>query len=232
MKRKSYLLVMLLLSMGIVGCGKGSNTSIKNVDTEVSTVDDTQETDKDVGKKEQEVSKKEQKGCGIAVYPTSSEVTEVTMGLTEGVCTVKVPTDYVLAGCYWDAESNDECIVPGLNSARSTVADSIESGALSSETLLSSFSMSSLDNDTMITVSIHTIDLMSFYYYPEAKKLGTEANPAMYYYVELTNGDTPTLAVKLRDGLFLQIVCEGSLEDSLGSDKLAEELYNLVTVLE
>lgn len=44
------------------------------------------------------------------VYPNAT-------GLTEDICTFKVPLNYVLAGGYYD-ENNEEHTIQGLNSAR------------------------------------------------------------------------------------------------------------------
>lgn len=50
------------------------------------------------------------------VYPNATGLTEVAMGVTEDICTFKVPLNYVLAGGYYD-ENNEEHTIQGLNSA-------------------------------------------------------------------------------------------------------------------
>lgn len=48
------------------------------------------------------------------VYPNATGLTEVAMGVTEDICTFKVPLNYVLAGGYYD-ENNEEHTIQGLS---------------------------------------------------------------------------------------------------------------------
>ena len=86
------------------------------------------------------------------VYPNATGLTEVAMGVTEDICTFKVPLNYVLAGGYYD-ENNEEHTIQGLNSATTTVEEALAAGSFSTGNHLAFFTMSSLDADqTMITM--------------------------------------------------------------------------------
>lgn len=85
------------------------------------------------------------------VYPNATGLTEVAMGVTEDICTFKVPLNYVLAGGYYD-ENNEEHTIQGLNSATTTVEEALAAGSFSTGNHLAFFTMTSLDADqTMIT---------------------------------------------------------------------------------
>lgn len=62
------------------------------------------------------------------VYPNATGLTEVAMGVTEDICTFKVPLNYVLAGGYYD-ENNEEHTIQGLNSATTTVEEVLAAGS-------------------------------------------------------------------------------------------------------
>lgn len=64
------------------------------------------------------------------VYPNATGLTEVAMGVTEDICTFKVPLNYVLAGGYYD-ENNEEHTIQGLNSATTTVEEALAAGSFS-----------------------------------------------------------------------------------------------------
>lgn len=95
------------------------------------------------------------------VYPNATGLTEVAMGVTEDICTFKVPLNYVLAGDYYD-ENNEEHTIQGLNSATTTVEEALAAGSFSTGNHLAFFTMTSLDADqTMITTGMYTPDIMS-----------------------------------------------------------------------
>lgn len=88
------------------------------------------------------------------VYPNATGLTEVAMGVTEDICTFKVPLNYVLAGGYYD-ENNEEHTIQGLNSATTTVEEALAAGSFSTGNHLAFFTMTSLDADqTMITTGM------------------------------------------------------------------------------
>lgn len=88
------------------------------------------------------------------VYPNATGLTEVAMGVTEDICTFKVPLNYVLAGGYYD-ENNEEHTIQGLNSATTTVEEALAAGSFSTGNHLAFFTMTSLDADqTMITTAL------------------------------------------------------------------------------
>lgn len=68
------------------------------------------------------------------------------MGISEDMCTFKVPLNYVLAGGSY-GEDGKEKTIAGLNSATTTVEDALAAGSFSTGEHLAFFTMTSLDDD-------------------------------------------------------------------------------------
>lgn len=213
------LLLALGLALSMTACG---NKESETVTPDNSTTPEATGTE--------ETTSRDDTG----VYPNATGLTEVAMGVTEDICTFKVPLNYVLAGGYYD-ENNEEHTIQGLNSATTTVEEALAAGSFSTGNHLAFFTMTSLDADqTMITTGMYTPDIMSWddfkAYYTDAKEIGDESVPGLLYHVEAISGQCVAVAVKVSDDVTLQIVYEGSLEGEIGEDELGQRLYELVTV--
>lgn len=236
MKRKIYLAVMAATAIGMAGCGKKTdNTSAETTPEPVQKVILKEETTPEPEKPTQQTQTEETtKGDDTGVYPSATGLIEVNMGVTEDICTFKVPVNYVLAGGYYD-ENSEEQPIEGLNSSTTTVEEAMAAGSFSTGNHLAAFTMTSLDADeTMITATMYTPTIMSWddfkSYYTEAKEIGDASTPGLVYHVEAISGRSLAVAIKVTDEVALQIVYEGSLESEVGEDELAQRLYNLVTV--
>lgn len=176
---------------------------------------------------------KEQSAKNGGVFSNGTELTEIDMGVTENICSVTIPLDYVLVGGYYDEDGNEHAI-DGLNSA-TTVREAMEAGDFPTKERIAAFTATSVDGDTtMITATMYLPGVMSWAdfkaTYPEAGEIGTADVPALYYHVEAFSGKSLAVAVRVTDMITLSIVYEGALEKQLGAAALAQELYNLVTV--
>ena len=236
MKRKIYLAVMAAVAISMAGCGKKTGDVAPEITPEPSQeVTVTVESTPEPAESTQETPVEEVSGVDdTGVYPSATGLVEVNMGVTEDICTFRIPTNYVLAGNYYD-ENGDAQPIEGLHSATTTVEEAMAEGRFSTGKHLADFTMTSLDADeTMITASMYTPDIMSWddfkSYYPEAKEIGDTGVPALVYHVEAISGQSLAVAMKVTDDVTLQIVYEGSLESEVGEDELAQRLYNLVTV--
>ena len=207
------LLLALGLALSMTACGNKESETVTPDNSTTPEAVETQPTQEATGT--EETTSRDDTG----VYPNATGLTEVAMGVTEDICTFKVPLNYVLAGGYYD-ENNEEHTIQGLNSAGNHLAF---------------FTMTSLDADqTMITTGMYTPDIMSWddfkAYYTDAKEIGDESVPGLLYHVEAISGQCVAVAVKVSDDVTLQIVYEGSLEGEIGEDELGQRLYELVTV--
>ena len=235
MKKQIYLAVMAAVAICMVGCGKKTdNISAEITPEPVQEVILEEETTPEPEKSTQQTKTEETtSGDDTGVYPSATGLIEVNMGVTEDICTFKVPVNYVLSGGYYD-ENSEEYIIQGLNSATTTVEEAMTAGSFSTENL-AFFTMTSLDADeTMITAAMYTPTIMSWddfkSYYTEAKEIRDASAPGLVYHVEAISGQSLAVAIKVTDDVTLQIVYKGSLESEVGEDELAQRLYNLVTV--
>ena len=87
-------------------------------------------------------------GDTTGVYPNATGITEIAMGVTEDICTFKVPLNYVLLGLYYD-ENNEEQSIQGLDSTMTTMEEAMSEGGFSTGKHLACFSMASLEADGM-----------------------------------------------------------------------------------
>lgn len=222
------LLLALGLALSMTACGNKESETVTPDNSTTPEAVETQPTQEATGT--EETTSRDDTG----VYPNATGLTEVAMGVTEDICTFKVPLNYVLAGGYYD-ENNEEHTIQDLNSATTTVEEALAAGSFSTGNHLAFFTMTSLDADqTMITTGMYTPDIMSWddfkAYYTDAKEIGDESVPGLLYHVEAISGQCVAVAVKVSDDVTLQIVYEGSLEGEIGEDELGQRLYELVTV--
>lgn len=225
---KAALLLALGLALSMTACGNKESETVTPDNSTTPEAVEPQPTQEATGT--EETTSRDDTG----VYPNATGLTEVAMGVTEDICTFKVPLNYVLAGGYYD-ENNEEHTIQGLNSATTTVEEALAAGSFSTGNHLAFFTMTSLDADqTMITTGMYTPDIMSWddfkAYYTDAKEIGDESVPGLLYHVEAISGQCVAVAVKVSDDVTLQIVYEGSLEGEIGEDELGQRLYELVTV--
>lgn len=236
MKRKIILTVIATMMITMAGCGKKPSDSQAE-----PTTKSTQETDVTEEKESSDVTEQKAQtdaasGDTTGVYPDATGITEIAMGVTEDICTFKVPLNYGLAGSYYD-ENNEGHTIKGLDSATTTIEEAIAEGAFSTGNHLASFTMSPREMAyPRITVNMYVSDMMTWdelkAYYSEAKTIGNENMPALLYQVEALEGQAVAVALKLSDDITMQIVYEdtSSLESEIGEDELGQRLYNLVTV--
>lgn len=236
MKKKMYLALMAAMAISVAGCGKKTeDTAVDTTPEPTQEAEVTQEAETETANDTQEETTGETtSGDDTGVYPSATGLTEVNMGVTEDICTFKVPVNYVLAGGYYD-ENSEEQPIEGLNSATTTVEEAMAAGSFSTGNHLAAFTMTSLDADeTMITATMYTPAIMTWddfkSYYTDAKEIGDASVPGLVYHVEAISGQSLAVAIKVADDVTLQIVYEGSLESEVGEDELAQRLYDLVTV--
>lgn len=223
MKKKLVLILStMLMAINIVGCTTNtSNPSVKNSQESNISSDSKEDTENNT----------------TELYPNATGITEIAMGVTEDICTFKVPLNYGLAGSYYD-ENNEGHTIKGLDSATTTIEEAIAEGAFSTGNHLASFTMSPREMAyPRITVNMYVSDMMTWdelkAYYSEAKTIGNENMPALLYQVEALEGQAVAVALKLSDDITMQIVYEdtSSLESEIGEEELGQRLYELVTLL-
>lgn len=232
-KRKVLALVLTSVSIYMAGCGKTTSVS-NNVVPDTTTPTVTEEVPEDsVDTEDSATSEEAPDGTTESVvYPSSTDFTDIAMGIDSDLCTFRVPLDYVLAGACYD-ENGEKQTMEGLNSATTTVGEALDAGAFSTDQHLAEFSMTSLNGDGVVVgakfYSKDSTPWSAFQeHFSDAIETGTSEHPGLIYTVETGSGDSTAVAIKVNEDYTLEITYNSS-SVSASQEIVGEELYNLVS---
>lgn len=233
-KRKVLALVLTSVSIYMAGCGKTTSVS-NNVVPDTTTPTVTEEVPEDSVDTEDSATSEEEAPDGTTesvVYPSSTDFTDIAMGIDSDLCTFRVPLDYVLAGVCYD-ENGEKQTMEGLNSATTTVGEALDAGAFSTDQHLAEFSMTSLNGDGVVVgakfYSKDSTPWSAFQeHFSDAIETGTSEHPGLIYTVETGSGDSTAVAIKVNEDYTLEITYTSS-SVSASQEIVGEELYNLVS---
>lgn len=232
-KRKVMALVLTSVSIYMAGCGKTTSVS-NNVVPDTTTPTVTEEVPEDsVDTEDSATSEEAPDGTTESVvYPSSTDFTDIAMGIDSDLCTFRVPLDYVLAGVCYD-ENGEKQTMEGLNSATTTVGEALDAGAFSTDQHLAEFSMTSLNGDGVVVgakfYSKDSTPWSAFQeHFSDAIETGTSEHPGLIYTVETGSGDSTAVAIKVNEDYTLEITYNSS-SVSASQEIVGEELYNLVS---
>lgn len=233
-KRKVLALVLTSVSIYMAGCGKTTSVS-NNVVPDTTTPTVTEEVPEDSVDTEDSATSEEEAPGGTTesvVYPSSTDFTDIAMGIDSDLCTFRVPLDYVLAGVCYD-ENGEKQTMEGLNSATTTVGEALDAGAFSTDQHLAEFSMTSLNGDGVVVgakfYSKDSTPWSAFQeHFSDAIETGTSEHPGLIYTVETGSGDSTAVAIKVNEDYTLEITYNSS-SVSASQEIVGEELYNLVS---
>lgn len=233
-KRKVLALVLTSVSIYMAGCGKTTSVS-NNVVPDTTTPTVTEEVPEDSVDTEDFATSEEEAPDGTTesvVYPSSTDFTDIAMGIDSDLCTFRVPLDYVLAGVCYD-ENGEKQTMEGLNSATTTVGEALDAGAFSTDQHLAEFSMTSLNGDGVVVgakfYSKDSTPWSAFQeHFSDAIETGTSEHPGLIYTVETGSGDSTAVAIKVNEDYTLEITYNSS-SVSASQEIVGEELYNLVS---
>lgn len=234
-KKLVYLILSAMLVISLAGCGSTTDADQADQSTQDTVVEEeTQKESESSTAEETKTDDSTESTDTTGVYPTATGITEINMGVTEDICTFKVPLNYVLAGLYYD-ENDESQKMDGLDSATTTVEEALAAGSFDTDKHLADFTMTSLDADsTMLTVRMYTESMMTWDeikdYYPDAGEVSGADVPTIVDYVEGLDSDNPAVYMKINDEITLVIIYSGPLKEELTQDELAQRLYNLVTI--
>ena len=233
-KRKVLALVLTSVSIYMAGCGKTTSVS-NNVVPDTTTPTVTEEVPEDSVDTEDSATSEEEAPDGTTesvVYPSSTDFTDIAMGIDSDLCTFRVPLDYVLAGVCYD-ENGEKQTMEGLNSATTTVGEALDAGAFSTDQHLAEFSMTSLNGDGVVVgakfYSKDSTPWSAFQeHFSDAIETGTSEHPGLIYTVETGSGDSTAVAIKVNEDYTLEITYNSS-SVSASQEIVGEELNNLVS---
>lgn len=237
--KKIFLISCVFASLLLTSCGSDASSENKTESTptvtveaseDISVAEDESAAEDDSADSSANSGTENSDSAATVLFPDSSGFADVEMGIGDTTVSISCPLDYVLTGGYMD-ENGEIQKLEGLDSASTTVQDAQDSGYLDLEHPLGYAVLSSINGDnTMITSQFYNDmswdEFLS--YYPDAVSFGDDTHPAAYYHVEAFSGESEAIAVKVGD-IILQIACEGDLENTLGTETLAQELYGWVT---
>lgn len=238
--KKYFLISCVFASLLLTSCGSNASSENKTESTPTVTAEASEDTsvaeDESAAEEDSVDSSRADSGtensgsAATVLFPDSPGFADVEMGVGDTTVSISCPLDYVLTGGYMD-ENGEIQKSESLDSASTTVQDSLDAGYLDLEHPLGYAVLSSINGDnTMITSQFYNDmswdEFLS--YYPDAVSFGDDTHPAVYYHVEAFSGESEAIAVKV-DDIILQIACEGDLEENLGTETLAQELYDWVT---
>lgn len=228
--KKIFLISCVFASLLLTSCGSDASSENKTESTPTVTVEASEDISVAADSSSANSGTENSDSAATVLFPDSSGFADVEMGIGDTTVSISCPLDYVLTGGYMD-ENGEIQKLEGLDSASTTVQDAQDAGYLDLEHPLGYAVLSSINGDnTMITSQFYNDmswdEFLS--YYPDAVSFGDDTHPAAYYHVEAFSGESEAIAVKVGD-IILQIACEGDLENTLGTETLAQELYGWVT---
>lgn len=231
MKKRLYAgLLALVLMFSVTACSKPAENpnpeqgtqGTENVDS--SEKNETQENSDVLG----------------GVYPGGDTLVEIPFGSTINgeateIFTVKVPENYMCGAFYNDAEGEEH--TPDIANGNDEVKKAIENGLLTLDGKIHDLTVYSTDGSS-------TDVLYSFSPYTEEenyelwknstedhKVIESDKHEAFYY--ESQDGKRVVLLYDLGEKGFIQVnLIIGKLKDKIGTDQLAQNIYDLITVIE
>lgn len=235
MKRRWIVAVAVSLAVSIIGCGGKEKRGIDPIET--AGAENVTDTAASAEVKEQKKNPDEALG---GVYLNGGSIAEIKMGICyEGVqtnfCTVKMPTEYNFSAIYID-ENGQENSVPGTGS--SFLQEAMNKGVIEeSENAFSYIYLLSYAEDcSALSFRITTPDLKTMdelkAYAPGGVEFGTDEHPA-YYYVDPDEyaGTDLSVGYQINDSILLSMTYQGPLAEELGLEQLAQNMYDLVEVI-
>ena len=239
MKNKMYMALVMTLLVSVAGCGK-KDDMVSSVQSAASSA--IIESNDDIVMDGEYIESgdgfvTEEAADETGVYPGSEGIAEIPMGVTSELCTIKIPLNYVIAGCYLD-ENGTSIILDGLESSLTTVQDGIDAGSFYQNRKMTYATWTSAEFHDGITITAEIYDKNSDFtfedvkaYYPDGKAFGTSDVPAWLYHEDNElEGIHFSVCMQLSSDAFLNIQYIGPLDSEIGEEEAAQRIYDLVTI--
>lgn len=232
MRRKWMSLVVLGLSIGVMGCSRNAvpvETDAAKMAEKLVKESDDKESAEDVL---------------AGVYLNGGDIKEVEMGtyyddVQKKFCRIKMPSDYLFGVSYTDEEGERVAISDLENDSIQDVIDAIDTGTIEgAENAFSAIYLRSLKEDSSnLNFLVRTSDSMTLNdlkeRYPDGSEFGTEEQPAYYYVDPDEYADTDLcIGYQINENILLTMTYSGPLDEELGLEQLAQNMYDLVEVIE
>lgn len=231
MKKKTVGMLLIGVMLVLAGCGKKEAQPAEN-STEVQ--EDTEVPE------ETEERESTQSGKALyGVYPDVEEVEDIPMGYfvdgkQEKLCSIPMPLDYIVLARYTPDGDTFETFEEAAGTADLKTA--LDKGLKEQEYAIYNIRVG-LDG-TDLEFSIYSVakgnSMENMKEWAKSyQELRTGQHPAIIYEVEDKYDDADVyLYYTLNEDYMLLIRCESPLADEIGKDQLAQNLYDLVEVIE
>lgn len=224
MKKKFLVILMAVLMIVGVGCGKKNETALQE---NIGSTQNTQE--------ETPVSKTEAGG----VYPGGEKLESIPMGYfcdekQQIMCNIQIPDNYIF-GALYTPDGITDIVIDGVT-GETDLKSALENGLREQPNAISIIHAASSDG-TVVELRVIPKAETSLEdvkeYAASYQELGTEQHPAVNYEdpSEYITSDV-NLFYTLNESFMLLIRYEGPLADKVGNDQLAQNLYDLIEVIE
>ena len=232
MRKKFFMVFMMVAAISMVGCGEKTTT------TEVQATPEPTEAPATTEEPEQEETPAEEVTSGTddtGVYYGSDGITELNVGIDEAKCTIKVPLNYIITGAAYFQDDTEKWLSD--TGATVTVEHALKNGGLS-DINASTFSIMSQGSDsTSINALIYATAGVGSYEdlkqaFSDGKDVGTEDNPVWMYDAPESsyNPDADfVVLMPISDDSVLTVYNKGPLTDEIGKEAAAQKVSNLVT---
>lgn len=222
MSKKNYMFLLCAMMLTLVACGKENNTS----DVENENQQITDEATEDV---DEEQTQNKDSDVLLGVYDGATDYMELPMGtFYEGeqkeFCKVKLPLEYVASANYND-ENGTSLVNESIYGIKVEDIDLSENNVANQGVIIGSSEGTELVF-TVVPTSIVSLDDEKEYA-GEYETINTTGYEAIYYV-----GEGMTVVYQLNDNILLHITYEGPMIDEIGVDQLAQNIYDLVEVIE
>lgn len=237
MMKRSIITVIAAVMLLSTACGKKEETESVIGSAENESVELTDQENEE----SEEAETKEEKSDALAgVYLNGGELVDVPMGIyfvgeQKNFCNIKMPTDYLFGAIYTEdginEKSNQDISEYDLNLA-------IEKGIYDQPYASKWVHLLSTKEDaTEMFFNIETSETMTLdgmkEYAPNYVELGTEELPALYYEDESEYASVDiNVCCAINEDILLTISYKGPLAEELSLEQLAQNIYDLIDVIE
>ena len=243
MKKVLSLLLLLGIVLIATGCGKQPVEQPKNTaNTEgTNSVSGTATTGKD------SETQPDSSAPAAGIFLNGGNLVDVKLGIFEygerhEYCSVKLPEKYIMGALFHDETGNDifldkiadDSLIYSMG-GDTFLEEILQEGSLDeTEYPISNAMMTSFGEDRTkfgAGICYWTMDEIKSRC-PGGMDFGTAEHPAYYYIADEGAFYDLNVAYQINDTLFLVMAYNGPLADTVPLDKLAQDMYALVTVLE
>lgn len=232
MRKKFFMVFMMVAAISLVGCGKKTTaTEVQTTPKPTAAPTTTEEPEQNETQAEEVASETDDTG----VYYGSKGITELNIGIDTVKCTIKVPLNYIISGAGYLQDDSQQWISDLGGTV--TVEDGLKKGELS-KVATNIFTITSLDaKPTGVDAVIYDTANVGSYEelkqsFSAGKDVGTDDNPVWMYDAPESSYDPNAdfvILMPVSDDTVLTVYYSGPLTDEIGKEAAAQKVSNLVT---